>query len=118
MDWLPLLLAEGEQGGPNNPLIQFAPIILFFIVMMIFMSRSSARQRREQQAKLSALKKNDKVITSAGIIGIVVAIKDNEDEITLRVDDTSNTRIRVLKSSVAHVTPADGQAALPTETKT
>ncbi len=103
MDWL-LLLAEGEQGGPPA-IMQFVPILIFFVVMMIFMGRSSARQRREQEARLAALKKNDKVITSAGIIGTVFAINDNE--VTLKVDETSNTRIRVLKSSIMQVNPED-----------
>jgi preprotein translocase subunit YajC len=105
MDWL-LLLAEGEQGGMETLMKSgLVPILLFFVVMMIFMGRSSARQRREQEARLAAVKKNDKVITSAGIIGIVYAINDNE--VTLKVDETSNTRIRVLKSSIMHVNPDD-----------
>lgn len=108
MDLL-LLLAEGEPGGAEGffkgPMGQLMPIFLFFIMMMIFMSRSSARQRREQEARIAAVKKNDKVITSAGIIGIVFAINDNE--VTLKVDETSNTRIKVLKSSIMHVNPDD-----------
>jgi preprotein translocase subunit YajC len=103
MDWL-LLLAEGDQGGFESLMKSgLVPILLFFVVMMIFMSRSSARQRREQEARLAALKKNDKVITSAGILGTVFAINDNE--VTLKVDETSNTRIRVLKSSIMQVNP-------------
>jgi preprotein translocase subunit YajC len=52
---------------------------------------------------LDALKKNDKVITSGGIIGIVAAIKDKEDEVTLKVDESSNVRLRVLKSSIIRI---------------
>jgi hypothetical protein len=40
----------------------------------------------------------------------VVAIKENEDEVTLRVDDTSNTRIRVLKSSIVRIISGDAPA--------
>ena len=56
----------------------------------------------------------------SGIIGVVVAIKENEDEVTLRTDDASNTRIRVLKSSVVRVTSEEQQqpAASTTENKT
>ena len=68
------------------------------VLMLIMLFRSElGKQKREQQNALAGLKKNDKVVTSAGILGVVVAIKDNEDEVTLRVDDTSNTRIRVLR---------------------
>ena len=65
--------------------------------------RASSRQRKELQKALAAMKKNDKVVTSGGILGVVVALKDNEDEVTLKVDETSNTRIRVLKSSVVRI---------------
>lgn len=104
--YLFLLLAEGDQGGFESILKgPFIPLILFMVVMFVFLGRSSARQRREQEARLAALKKNDKVITSAGILGTVFAINDNE--VTLKVDETSNTRIRVLKSSIMHVNPDD-----------
>jgi preprotein translocase subunit YajC len=117
MNWLPLLLAEGEQqGGLEGIMKSGLPMILvFFVIMMIFMGRSGARQRREAAAMLANLKKNDKVVTSAGIIGVVVAIKENEDEVTLRVDETSNSRITVLRSSIARVNPQ--QAAAQTAEK-
>jgi preprotein translocase subunit YajC len=119
MHWL-LLLADGEQGAPpglfGTPMI---PMMMIFGIMMIMMMRSSSRQRREQQALLANVKKNDKVVTSAGIIGVIVALKENEDEVTLRVDDTTNSRIRVLKSSIVRVTTEEQQlSAQSSETKT
>ncbi len=105
MNWF-LFLAEAE--GPPG-FIQSAgmliPMGIFFAIMLFVMGRSSARQRREQEALLANLKKNDRVITSSGIIGIISVI--NETEVTLRVDDTSNTRIRVLRSSITQVNPTE-----------
>src|SRR5258708_4906097 len=75
MNWL-AILAEDQGGAPA--IMQFVPILIFFVVMMIFMGRSSRRQRQEQEARLAALKKNDKVVTSFGMLGTVVAILDNE----------------------------------------
>ena len=62
------------------------------------------RQRKEQAAMLAALKPGAKVVTSSGIIGVVVKVKEVEDEVTLRSDDT---KIKVLKSSVARVLSTD-----------
>jgi preprotein translocase subunit YajC len=121
MHWISTLLAEGEPAAPQgggNMLIQLAPMILFAVVIFVMMGKSSSRQRREQQNMLAKLKKNDKVVTSAGIIGVVAAIKENEDEVTLRVDDTSNSRIRVLKSTIVRVTSDEQAAAASGETKT
>lgn len=115
MVWLPLVLGEGEGGPPA--LMQFVPIIFFLVVMMIFMGRSSARQRRETQNMLANLKKNDKVITSAGIIGIVDSIKENEDEVVLKVDETTNSRIKVLKSTIVRITSKEAQLAQTMDNK-
>ena len=104
-----VLFAEGEAQQPATP-GWFYLIYALPIVMLLMFFRSSSKQRREQQAALSALKKNDRVVTSGGILGVVVTVKDNEDEVTLRVDDTSNTRIRVLKSSIVRVTSGEPAA--------
>ena len=50
---------------------------------------------------MAGMKKNDEVVTASGIIGIVAIIKENEDEVTLKIDD--NARIRVLKSSIVRI---------------
>ena len=100
------ILAEGEaQQGPPP---WMTPVVLGFGLLMVMMfMRTSSKQRRDLQRTLAALKKNDKVVTSGGILGTVTHMKDGEDEVTLKVDDTSNTRIRVLKSSIVKITSGD-----------
>jgi preprotein translocase subunit YajC len=113
MHWLFLLAQQGQDGGGQQPQMSpFGnPMLLFLLmgIMVIFMIwLPNRKQRQERAAMFARLKKNDKVVTMSGIIGVVVAIKDNEDEVTLKVDDTSNTRIRVLKSSINQIlTPAE-----------
>jgi preprotein translocase subunit YajC len=106
-NWL-VIFAEGE--APSAPSwAMYLPFIVMGLMLVLFF-RASSKQRRELQKALSAMKKNDKVVTSGGILGVVVAIKENEDEVTLKVDDTSNTRIRVLKSSVVRIISGDSTA--------
>jgi preprotein translocase subunit YajC len=99
------LLAEAAQGNDQGSpltsmLFMFLPIIVLFYFLVM---RPAKSQEKKQQALIAALKKNDKVITSGGIIGIVANIKEKEDEVTLRVDEGSNTRLRVTKSSIVRV---------------
>jgi preprotein translocase subunit YajC len=101
-----ILLAEAPQGGAEqgSPLTQM--LIMFLPIMVLFyflIMRPGRQQEKQRQALIAALKKNDKVITSGGIIGIVANIKEKEDEVTLRVDEGSNTRLRVTKSSIVRV---------------
>lgn len=103
--WLPLLAQDPTpQGAPQ--LMMYLPFIVMGLMLVLFF-RASSKQKRQMQQALAALKKNDRVVTSGGLLGVVVALKENEDEVTLKVDDASNTRVRVLKSSIVRVTSGD-----------
>jgi preprotein translocase subunit YajC len=104
--WLPLLAQDPAQQGGAPGIAMYLPFIVMGLMLVMFF-RASSRQRKELQKALTALKKNDKVVTSGGILGVVVAIKENEDEVTLKTDDASNTRVRVLKSSIVRITTGD-----------
>jgi len=47
---------------------------------------------------VQSLSKNDRIQTIGGIIGTVVDIK--EDEITLKIDESNNTKIKILRSAI------------------
>ena len=106
------LLAENADGNPNagaSPFLTLGPLVIIFILFYIFMIRAPMkRQEQEKQNLFSALKKNDKVVTASGIIGIIASINEKQDEVTLKVDESSNVRLRVLKSSIQRIlTPED-----------
>lgn len=103
--WLPIFAQDPPAQNPAGPGM-WLPFVVMGLMLVLFF-RASSRQKREQAKQLAALKKNDKVVTSGGILGVVVSIKDNEDEVTLKVDDSTNSRVRVLKSSIVRVTSGD-----------
>jgi preprotein translocase subunit YajC len=69
------------------------------------------RPEKKKQAAIvqmqSELKKNDRVVTVGGIIGVVVNTQAGTNEITIRVDDSTNTRLRMLRSSISRVVTED-----------
>ena len=78
------------------------PMLLVIGVMFYFLVLGPDRRRRsEHTSMMDNLKKNDQVVTIGGIKGTVTNVKD--DEVTIRVDETNNTRIRVLKSSISRI---------------
>jgi len=95
-----ILLAEDTPPPAKGPgldmLFLFLPVLVLFYFIVL---RPMKRQEQERNSLLTQLKKNDKVLTTAGIYGTVVAISDKEDEITVRVDD--NVRLRMIKASIA-----------------
>jgi preprotein translocase subunit YajC len=86
------------QSSPYNNLIFIG---LIFVVMYFIMFRGPRKKQQQQQQMISALKKNDRVQTVGGILGTVIEV--SETEITLKVDETNNTKIKVLPSAVSRV---------------
>ncbi len=79
-------------------LLPFAGIAVLFYFLMIAPMR---RQEKQRQALVSTLKKNDKIINSGGIIGIVESVKEKENEVVLRGG------LRVTKASIVQVVSED-----------
>jgi preprotein translocase subunit YajC len=90
---------EGIGGLFSNPIVPILVVMVLFFFLIILPAQR--RQKKELEARMAGLKKNDEVVTTAGIIGIIANIKEGEDEVTLKIDD--NTRMRLLKSAIAQV---------------
>jgi len=71
---------------------------LMFVLMYMILFRGPRKKQQEHKKMVQTLAKNDKVRTIGGIIGTVVDVKD--DEITLKVDESNNTKIKVLPSAI------------------
>lgn len=94
---------ETETPGktPSSPLTSFLPIILLFAVMYLFLFRGPKKKQQEHQKMVQALKKNDRVRTIGGILGTVMDVRD--DEIVLKIDESTNTKMRVIPAAIAAV---------------
>ncbi len=71
---------------------------VMFLLMYMILFRGPRKKQQKQKQMIQALAKNDKIQTIGGIIGTVVDIKDNE--ITLKVDESNNTKIKILRSAI------------------
>ena len=91
----------GPDGKPasGGGMSLFIPMILVFVIFYFLLIRPQSKQRKKTQEMVNQLKKDDEVITSAGIHGRVTGITDNV--ITLEV--AHNVRIKVERSSVAQL---------------
>jgi len=87
------------QAPTANPLLNFLPLVLIFIVFYFLLIRPQKSKEKERQNMLNKLAKNDEVVTTGGIHGVIVNVKDRS--VTLRVDD--NVKIEVEKNCVAYV---------------
>lgn len=86
-----------QGGAAPPPLLNLMPIVLIFGIFYFLLIRPQQKRQAEHGRMVSQLKKNDQVITTGGIYGTIVNVK--EDSVVLRVDD--NVRIEVQKNCVA-----------------
>ena len=86
----------GIQAIIGHPMFMMVVMVVLFYFLLI---RPQQRQRKEQAARVAALKTGDKVITTAGLHGIVHNVKDN----TVVVKVAEGTNLEFDKAAVASV---------------
>ncbi len=93
-----ILFAAGGTRGPSQlPLLLV--ILATFVIFYFILIRPQQKKQKELQKMIEALKKGDRVLTTGGIFGTVVGVKDNI--LVLKIDE--ETKIEMVKSAVASV---------------
>lgn len=90
-----LLAAGGQQGGGMVQLVMMGAIILVF---WLFMIRPQAKKAKEQKKFVENMQKGDKIVTIAGIHGVINKI--NEDN-TIQLEVSPGSYLKIEKSSVS-----------------
>lgn len=88
-------------------IIQLLPFALIGVLFYYMLIRPQRREQSKRQDMLSNVKKNDRVVTIGGIYGVVMNVHREADEITIKVDEATNTKLRVTLGSIARVISAE-----------
>ena len=101
-----LLLAQ-QDGAPGG-LMSFLPLIaIMFVLAYFLLIRPQRREQASRRKMLEAIKKSDRVVTIGGIYGVVTNVRRDADEVTIKIDESTNTKIRLTFSSVARIVTSD-----------
>ncbi|MGJ8645061.1 MAG: preprotein translocase subunit YajC [Luteolibacter sp.] len=102
------ILAAPTQSGPQSilghPFVMMGLMVVMFYFLLI---RPQQRQRKEQAARIAALKNGDKVITTAGLHGIVHNVKDT----SVMIKVAEGTILEFDKPAIASVAKKDSKDA-------
>jgi preprotein translocase subunit YajC len=98
-----LILLAAEDSAPQGQGLSFlnevfVPMIAIFAVFYLLFIRPMKKQEQERQQLAKNLKKNDEVLTNAGIYGTIVDVSDTDDKITVKIAD--NVRVKMTKASI------------------
>jgi preprotein translocase subunit YajC len=111
---LDIFLAMGPAPAPPgtqaDPRAQTFGLVgwmaILVVIMYLVMFRPQQKKAKEQAAMLKSIKAGDKIVTSSGIVAVVVTVKEH----TLSVR-SADSKFEITKSSVAQVTERGGEAS-------
>ena len=100
-----LALQAAGNGGILGTLTSLAPMLLIFVIFYVVLMLPMQRQRKALQQLIENVKKGDRVITTGGLYGEVVAV--DGPTVILRIAD--NVRVKVAKSAISGLEGEPGE---------
>lgn len=116
LDRLSLWFLFAQQNNENGLGLLQGPLPLIGIIGLMFyfiLWKPEQNKRRQHKEMLAKLKKNDRVLTLAGIYGTVVNVHTEGGDVTIKVDENSNTRLRITRGSIGQIITEQKQSDKP-----
>jgi preprotein translocase subunit YajC len=103
-----LILAQATtQSNPTGDTLKMVGTFVIFGIIFYFILIRPQQQRAKQQAEmLKSIKSGDKIVTSGGILGVVVTVK--EKSLTIR---SADTKMEITKGAVGEIVERSGESA-------
>lgn len=101
-------------GNPMSQISSFVMIGLMFAVVYFLLIRPANKQRREHQELLTALKKDDEIVTSGGMWGRIVSLEDK----VATIEIADKIKVRILRDRISGRWPTAAAPMGKTDTKT
>lgn len=101
------ILAQGTVPDERAQMLRtFGLMVFMAIAMYLLLFRPQQKKAREHAELLKTIKNGDRVVTSGGILGVIVGIKDKT--VSIR---SADTKLEILKSSISEITEKNSAAA-------
>lgn len=102
-------LAFLQGGNATGGLIGLLPFILIFVIFYFLLIRPQQRRQKlaqqEREAMIKALKPGDKVVTTGGIYGTIVAVREKDDTVQLRI--AQSVSVEAERNAIARLQPSE-----------
>ena len=89
-----------EEILANPLLVASIMFAVLYLGVLLPAQRSTKRAQREQEEQVANLKKNDRVVTSFGVHGVVVSTTPDAGTVTIRIDESSNAKLTVNRDTI------------------
>ena len=79
------------------------PMVLIFGLFYMMFILPDRKKRANLKHQLDELSTNDRVVTIGGILGTVARVNKDAEEVTLILDESNNTRIKIIRSAIRQI---------------
>ncbi|MFH1339382.1 MAG: preprotein translocase subunit YajC [Candidatus Omnitrophota bacterium] len=87
------------ESAAVNPLVNLLPLIIIFVIFYFLLIRPQRLSQKEHQKMIQNVEKNDEVVTTGGVHGKIINVKDKT--VILRIDD--NVKVELDKNCIAYL---------------
>jgi len=92
------------------------PLMIILVLAYFMFVMPQKRREKDLRDMVQNLKENDRVVTIGGIQGVVTNVQRDAERVTIRVDESTGTKLKVGMSAIARVitgeeTESGGKAA-------
>ena len=103
LNFIQIILAMGQATQPGqqqSPFAMFGIMIPMLVIMYFVMIRPQQKKAKQHAEMLKTVKAGDKVVTSGGIMGVVISVKE-KGGVTIR---SADAKLEITRSAIAEIT--------------
>jgi len=98
-----MILAMGaspQDGSTVNPMAQLVPLVLLMVVFYFVLIRPQQKKAKQHTEMLKTVKAGDKIVTSGGIVGVVISVKE-KGGVTIR---SADAKLEITRAAITEIT--------------
>ena len=97
----------GQSGQSQAPAwLNMVPLVLLVVVFYFILIRPQSKKAKEHAEMLKTVRSGDKIITSGGVVGVVVSVK--EKTLSIR---SADSKFEVTKAAITEISERGGESS-------
>lgn len=108
---------QQPQGGTGNIIFMIVLYAAIFLALYFFLIRPNSKRKKQEAELRNNLEIGDEITTIGGIVGRVVAIKEEEDEIIIETG-SDRCKLKMKRWCISSVNTVKEKPEAKTEEKT
>ncbi|MDH5557984.1 MAG: preprotein translocase subunit YajC [Alphaproteobacteria bacterium] len=93
--------SAGAQPGGGDFFMSIVPLVAIFAIMWFLLIRPQQQKMKAHREQVAATRRGDRVTTGGGLIGTVVRVDDENDEVVVELAE--GVRVRAVRSTLMDV---------------